>query len=132
MATERDSSSKDVLAAAAPELRLLDRRAFVGFPPLVVAPGLTLSDFGLQIPDVTFPFNFTGGAARFQKKRLAFGFLEVSVDAELVARRLTEVADGIADLHDLKLHFRPGYIEGQARLNGGERAPVTFKIAFDG
>ena len=32
----------------------------------------------------------------------------------------------------MKLHFRPGYLEGQARLRAGERTPLTFKVAFDG
>ncbi|HYX90050.1 MAG TPA: tetratricopeptide repeat protein, partial [Myxococcaceae bacterium] len=133
MATERDLSPQDAaLSSPGPELRLLDRRAFVGFPPLAVVPGLTISDFALQIPDVTFPFNFSGGAARFQKKRLDFGFLEVTVGAELVARRVSEAAGRIGDLEELKLHFRPGYLEGQARFATGERAPITFKIAFDG
>ena len=35
MATERDLSPRDAaLSSPGPELRLLDRRAFVGFPPL--------------------------------------------------------------------------------------------------
>ena len=61
-----------------PELRLLDRRAYVGFPELKVAPGVLIKDFALQIPDVTFPFNVTGGASRYQKKKLDFGYLEVT------------------------------------------------------
>ena len=32
-------------------MRLLDRRAFVGFPAIELRPGITVVDFGLQIPD---------------------------------------------------------------------------------
>ena len=38
----------------------------------------------------------------------------------------------LAELEDLKLHFRPGYLEGQARMKSAERTPLTFKVAFDG
>ena len=61
---EKSDKSASAEIAGGPELRLLDRRAFVGFPSLQLAPGVSITDFGLQIPDVTFPFNVTGGAPR--------------------------------------------------------------------
>ncbi|XXF77129.1 flagellar hook-length control protein FliK [Myxococcaceae bacterium GXIMD 01537] len=132
MATESDSPKPASDArAASPELRLLDRRAFVGFPPLEIAPGLTIADFALQIPDVSFPFNVSAGPSRYQRRKLHFGFLELSVSADLVARKVSELAGRLAGLEDLKLHFRPGYLEGQARLAAPERTPLTFKVAFD-
>lgn len=134
MATEEEKSpapAKEVKVSG-PELRLLDRRAFVGFPPVQVFTGLAISDFALQIPDVTFPFNITGGASRYQRRKLHFGYLELTVDAELISRHVAQIAKRLADPLELKLHFRPGYLEGQARLAGQERTPVTFKVAFDG
>ena len=132
MATDSDSpKTASEAQAAAPELRLLDRRAFVGFPPLELAPGLSIADFALQIPDVTFPFNVSAGASRYQRKKLLFGFLELNVDADLVARKVAELAGRVAGLEGLKLHFRPGYLEGQAFLQAPERTPLTFKVAFD-
>ncbi|QRK09515.1 flagellar hook-length control protein FliK [Archangium violaceum] len=132
MAIDSDSPKPASEAqAAAPELRLLDRRAFVGFPPLELAPGLSIADFALQIPDVTFPFNVSAGASRYQRKKLLFGFLELHVDAELVVRKVAELAGRVAGLEGLKLHFRPGYLEGQAFLQAPERTPLTFKVAFD-
>ncbi|MBU8895496.1 flagellar hook-length control protein FliK [Corallococcus sp. M34] len=133
MATESDSSkpAASPAGAAAPELRLLDRRAFVGFPALEVQPGLRISDFALQIPDVSFPFNVSAGATRYQRKKLLFGFLELSVDADLVGRKVAELAGRLAGIEDLRLHFRPGYLEGQGRLPAPERTPFTFKVAFD-
>jgi tetratricopeptide (TPR) repeat protein len=127
-----ESSERKADRAQGPELRLIDRRAFVGFPELKVAPGVRVIDFALQIPDVTFPFNVSGGASKYQRKKLDFGFLELEIDAEVVARRVHELAGKLADLDDLKLHFRPGYLEAQGRLRGGDRAALTFKIAFDG
>ena len=62
---------------AGPELRLLDRRAFVGFPPVELRPGITVVDFGLQIPDVSFPFDVGAGVQKYQRRKLHFGFLEV-------------------------------------------------------
>jgi tetratricopeptide (TPR) repeat protein len=118
--------------AKGPELRLLDRRAFVGFPSLEVEPGLVISDFALQIQDATFPFSLTGGPSRYQKKKLGFGLLEVSLDAELLRRHVAKLAAELTELEDLKLQFRPGYLEGQARLKAGEKTPLTFKVAFDG
>ncbi|MFO0597953.1 MAG: flagellar hook-length control protein FliK [Myxococcaceae bacterium] len=115
-----------------PELRLVDRRAFVGFPELKVAPGVVVTDFALQIPDVTFPLNLSGGASKYQKKKLDFGFLEVSLDAEVIQREVKAAAGKLAELDDVKVHFRPGHLEVQARLRGPERSPVTFKVAFDG
>jgi len=121
----------EVGKSAAPELRLLDRRAFVAFPPLDVAPGVRVTDFGLQIPDVTFPFSVSGGALRYQKKTLQFGFLEVSLDAERLRRAVQEVASGALELEDVQLTFRTGYLEGQARLRGPGAVPATFRVAFD-
>ena len=70
MATDSDPTllAPDARTGA-PELRLLDRRAFVGFPALPVLPGLAIADFALQIPDVSFPFNLTPGRARARRSR---------------------------------------------------------------
>ena len=48
----------------------------------------TVVDFGLQIPDVSFPFDVGSGVQKYQRRKLHFGFLEVSVDAELIRRFL--------------------------------------------
>ncbi|MBS1148486.1 MAG: Exonuclease SbcC [Myxococcaceae bacterium] len=131
MAQEPDNTKKEARSPG-PELRLIDRRAFVGFPELKLAPGVTVTDFALQIPDVTFPMNLSGGASKYQKKKLDFGFLELNIDAEVIHRQLAALAGKLGELDDLKLHFRPGYLEVQARLRSAERAALTFKAAFDG
>lgn len=115
-----------------PELRLVDRRAFVGFPELKLAPGVTVTEFALQIPDITFPLNLSGGAAKYQKKKLDFGTLELSVDAEVIQREVRALAPKVSELDDVRLHFRAGHLEVQAWLRGPEKTPITFKAAFDG
>jgi len=115
--------------ALGPELRLLDKRAFVGFPPMEFAPGILISDFALQIPDASFPLNLTGGVARFQKKKLHFGYLTLQVDAQVVLRKLQELLPRCVEIKGFALDFRQGFIEGQGWLNS---APFTLKIAFDG
>ncbi|MFT3710585.1 MAG: flagellar hook-length control protein FliK [Archangium sp.] len=126
---EKESTAPKV---SGPELRLVDRRAFVGFPELKLAPGVVITDFALQIPDVTFPMNLSGGASKYQKKKLDFGFLEVAIDAEVLQREVRAAAGKLPELDDVKVHFRPGHLELQARLRGPERTPVTFKASFDG
>jgi tetratricopeptide (TPR) repeat protein len=116
---------------AAPQLRLLDRRAFVGFPPLEVRPGISIVDFGLQIPDVSFPFNVGAGVQRYQRRKLHFGFLEVAVDAEVIRRSVQAAAASALELSDVALNFRSGWLEGEARLKGPAPVGVTFKVAFD-
>src|SRR4029453_5258222 len=117
--------------AAGPELRLLDRRAFVGFPPVELRPGITVVDFGLQIPDVSFPFNVGAGVQRYQRRKLHFGFLEVAIDAELIRRAVQETTASALEVSDVALNFRQGWIEGEARLKGPSPAGTTFKVAFD-
>ncbi|MDP2273446.1 MAG: flagellar hook-length control protein FliK [Archangium sp.] len=128
---EKETTS-GVTRTAGPELRLVDRRAFVGFPELKLSPGVVITDFALQIPDVTFPLNLSGGASKYQKKKLDFGFLEIAIEAEVIQREVRAISAKLPELDDVKLHFRPGHLEVQARLRGPERTPVTFKVAFDG
>jgi tetratricopeptide (TPR) repeat protein len=129
---EKDPAQIGDLRSAGPELRLIDRRAFVGFPALTLSPGVVVTDFALQIPDVTFPLNLSGGATKYQKRKLDFGFLDVSLSADIITRSLPTLSKHLGEVADIKLHFKAGFLEAQARLVSAERAPVTFKVAFDG
>ena len=92
--------------ATGPELRLLDRRAFVGFPPVELRPGINVVDFGLQIPDVSFPFNVGAGVQKYQRRKLHFGFLEVAVDAELINKKKKKTTTATLEVSDVTLNFR--------------------------
>ncbi len=104
---------------AGPELRLLDRRAFVGFPPVELRPGITVVDFGLQIPDVSFPFNVGGGRpevpAAEAPLRLPRGRDRRRADPPHASRRRPRSA---LEVSDVVLNFRQGWLEGEARLKG--------------
>ncbi len=68
-----------------PQLRLHDRKAYVGFEPTPIAPGIRVSDFGMRVPDINYPFDISGGAAtRYQKKRCTFGYLTLEIDADVI------------------------------------------------
>ena len=102
----QDTSDKTAeKRAPGPELRLVDRRAFIGFPPVQVAPGVAITDFALQIPDVTFPLNISGGASRYQKKKLDFGLLELSVDAEVINRQVTALGVPVVAIQEGGYHL---------------------------
>src|SRR5687767_6842067 len=102
---------------AGPDLRLVDRRAFVAFPPLEVAPGVVVSELLLEIPDVTFPFNVTGGASRYQSRQLRLGALEAHLEGGLFQRAAAGFAE-TTDVADVQLVFRQGRLEGQGWLRG--------------
>ena len=91
-----------------------------------------VTELALHIPEVRFPLDVTGGPAKFQRKRLELGILELTIDQALIARELRRVAARLPELTDLKVHLRPGHLECEAYLPAPKPVPVTFKIAFDG
>ena len=129
-----ESAPAEDSRAPGAELRLVDRKAFVGLGAFDVAPGLRIAYLALQIPNVTFPFNVTGGASRYQKQRCLFGQL----DLEIAPARLKEAEEKLLqngpELARLHLHLRAGFIEAEGALRAGGKEPVPFtcRIAFDG
>lgn len=117
-----------------PELRLMDRKAFVGLGAFDVAPHVKVSDLSLQIPNVTFPFNVTGGAQRFQKQRCLFGQLDLELAPVLVKDAEKKIGAGAPELSRFTLALRAGFIEAEGALRAGGKEPVPFtcRIAFDG
>ena len=119
MATESDSPKPaPESGAAAPELRLLDRRAFVGFPPLPLTPGLTIADFALQIPDVSFPFNVSAGPSRYQRKKLLFGFLSKALYNAGLYCRADDRGDPVVQLAPPLICDQEHFDEIEQKLRG--------------
>lgn len=120
--------------APGPELRLIDRKAFVGLGAFDIAPGLRIADLALQIPNVSFPFNVTGGAARYQKQRCLFGELELHLSPSRVREAEEQILKSAPELARLRLVLRSGFIEaeGALRAGGAEPVPFTCRVAFDG
>jgi len=92
---------------------------------------LAITDFALQIPNVTFPFNVTGGALRYQRQRLDFAFLDLTIDAEWIGRKFAGAVGKLSELEEIQLSFRNGYLEGQGQISTGSNTPFTFKVGFD-
>ena len=82
---------------------------YVGFGATPLAPGLTLADLALVVPDVSFPFDIAGSAAtRYQKKKCRFGYLDVELDHELIHGAVRRLHQACADqVVALRLHLRP-------------------------
>jgi tetratricopeptide (TPR) repeat protein len=120
-------------AVPGPELRLIDRKAYVGLGAFDLVPGVRVADLSLQIPNVTFPFNVTGGANRYQKQRCLFGQLDLELSPALLRGVEERMLQGGPELATLKLHLRAGFIEGEGTLRAGrDLVPFTCRVAFDG
>lgn len=117
-----------------PELRLHDRKAFVGFGHTPLGEGIALTDLALIVPEVSFPFDITGSAAtRYQRTRCRFGYLELRVDNVVVDRAVAQIQKACAaQVASLALELRPDLIEGRGELHGPEApVPFTFRVGFE-
>src|SRR5438309_1896028 len=83
------------------------------------APGVRIADLALQIPNVTFPFNVTGGAARYQKQRCLFGQLDLELSPALIKLAEAKLLEHGPELARLQLHLRAGFIEAEGALRAG-------------
>lgn len=135
----RKSPAKDGSAGEArppePELRLHDRKAYVGFGPTAIAPGIRVEDFAMRVPEVSFPFDISGrSATRYQKRRCGFGYLTLAVDADVIEQAARPIQAAAADrLESLVLACRPGTLEGAGSLlaAGAPPTPFTFRVGFE-
>ncbi|MFN7133902.1 MAG: hypothetical protein ACK4N5_17635, partial [Myxococcales bacterium] len=117
-----------------PELRLHDRKAFVGFGHTPLGDGLSLPDLALIVPDVTFPFDITGGAAtRYQRTRCRFGYLDLRVEGHVLERATHRIQQACsAQVASLALELHPDLVEGSGTLHGPDApAPFTFRVGFE-
>src|SRR5687767_10468106 len=74
----------------------------------------------MEIPDISFPFDVTGGAERFKNRRCALRHLVYGLDIEgfqEVLKRADLVGAGFVDP---KIAIRDGYIEVVGRFAVGE------------
>src|SRR5262245_5798109 len=120
--------------ASEPELRLHDRKAYVGFGATPIAAGIRVSDFAMRVPEISYPFDISGSAAtRYQKKRCTFGYLTLEVEADVLSRSARSIHAAAPDrFGQLTLSCRAGCIEGSGTLIGGDAAPApfTFRVGF--
>ncbi|MBI5508386.1 MAG: tetratricopeptide repeat protein [Deltaproteobacteria bacterium] len=85
----------------------------------------------LEIPDIAFPFDVTGGAERFKSRRCTLRHLVYGLDAEGLAAALKRTDLKAAGFHEIRAAIRDGYTEFTGRFAVGEhQADFTFRAAL--
>src|SRR5580704_2023697 len=84
---------EEQLAPSGFELRLADGKAFVTASGRPLALGVVARRFRMEVPRIRFPFDLTGGADRFRDQRCVLRELELAIDANTIARWLSELVD---------------------------------------
>jgi tetratricopeptide (TPR) repeat protein len=122
-------------ARVEPELRLHDRKAYVGFQPTPIGEGIRVADFAMRVPEINYPFDISGGAAtRYQRKRCTFGYLTLEIDALVIEGAAKPIQAALADRIDtLTLSCRPDTLEGSGTLLAADAPPTpfTFRVGFE-
>ncbi|RMG10130.1 MAG: hypothetical protein D6729_19855, partial [Deltaproteobacteria bacterium] len=126
-------------------LSFIEGRALVGYTDRPVTPWLRVERLTLEVPDVRFPFDVTGGAQKFRHRRLRLVELAFEADEAELARRVCAALPAAAEgLADLQIACARGFVEvagtvAAGHLDGsggrasapGARVPFTLKIAAD-
>lgn len=85
----------------------------------------------LEIPNISFPFDVTGGAERFKNRRCELKRLSVAVSGEAVAQLVSSANAHELGFVDLKTAMRDGHIELAGRLiSGSSFADFTLRVAL--
>ncbi|MBC7793010.1 MAG: tetratricopeptide repeat protein [Clostridia bacterium] len=85
----------------------------------------------LEIPNLSFPFDVTGGAERFKTRRCELKRLSVAVSGEAVAQLVAGANAHELGFIDLKSAMRDGHIELAGRLvSGSATADFTLRVAL--
>ena len=94
--------------------------------------GIDVKLLELEIPNIAFPFDVTGGADRFKARRCFLRHLVLSLDGETIGRALVRatpalVANGFTEM---QAHLREGFVELAGRFRFGEaQADFTLRAA---
>jgi len=92
---------------------------------------LDLKVLELEIPDIAFPFDVTGGSERFKTHRCALRHLVFGLDSEGIADVLKRTDLTQHGFVDLKAAMRDGSIEFAGRFSVGEhQADFTFRASL--
>ncbi len=92
--------------------------------------GIELKILELEIPDIAFPFDVTGGAERFKSRRCALRHLVFGLDGEELNTVLTRAELAAHGFVELRAVLREGYVElvGRFRLGDAE-ADIVLRAA---
>ncbi len=92
--------------------------------------GIEIKVLELEIPDISFPFDVTGGADRFKTKRCVLRHLAFGLDADQLNDVLAKAALTENGFVELKVALRDGFIELAGRFKvGEEQADFTMRAA---
>jgi tetratricopeptide (TPR) repeat protein len=85
----------------------------------------------LEIPEISFPFDVSGGADRFKNRRCALRHLTYSLDADGLAAALKRNDLKTVGFHEIRAAIRDGFIELTGRFAVGEhQADFTMRAAL--
>jgi tetratricopeptide (TPR) repeat protein len=133
-------SAEAVAQGPAFELSFVDGRGVIGLrEPLALGP-LALHELELEIPDLRFPVDISGGVRLFRHKRCALRRAELRLDVELLGAWLEQRASGAGlALSGFKLRLHPGglfELDGVVQLGGGPSPQIdaarTAEFLFRG
>ena len=113
-------------------LRFVDGKGVLGLGAKLPLPLVSVERLELRVPNLRFPFDVSGGVARFQNRRCDFGAAELAVDGE----RLQAWLDGRTRLgrlgiSGLRARLTAGRIELSARARVGDHAAaLTARVTL--
>src|SRR5690606_3334486 len=85
----------------------------------------------LEIPDISFPFDVTGGAERFKSRRCSLRHLVFGVDNEGLNAAIKRSPLVDYGFQELKTAVRDGFVEFTGRFAVGDlQADFTFRAAL--
>ena len=85
----------------------------------------------LEIPEISFPFDVTGGSERFKTRRCALRHLVFGLDGEGLSEAIRRAPLVDYGFVELKAAIRDGYVEFAGRFKVGDhQADFTFRAAL--
>ncbi|MCU1283119.1 MAG: Tetratricopeptide 4, partial [bacterium] len=114
-------------------LRFVDGKGVLGLGDKMRVSLVHVDRLELRVPNLRFPFDVSGGAARFQSRRCDFGACELSVDrARLQSWLDARTRLGRLGLAQLRVRLVAGRIELSARARvGGHEAALTARVTLE-
>ena len=85
----------------------------------------------LEIPEISFPFDVTGGADRFKNRHCTLRHITYGIDADGLEAALKRTDLSAVGFHEIRAAIRDGFVEFTGRFVMGEhQADFTFRAAL--
>ena len=114
-------------------LRFVDGKGVLGLGDKMRIQLVEIDRFELRVPNLRFPFDVSGGVARFQSRRCDFGAADLSVDgAGLQAWLDGRTRLSRLGISQLRARLAKGRIELSARARVGDsQASLTARVTLE-